>query len=127
MSTSPARSGESAGHLPLKPLVFQILLVLLEGERHGYAIVKQVEANTGAEIRIEPGNLYRTLRTMETQGLIEEADSRPDPELDDQRRKYFRITPVGDEAVRLETTRIERLAVAARARLAEASAGKVAK
>ena len=103
--------------LPLKPLVFHILLVLAQGERHGYSIVKEVVARTDGKLKIEPGNLYRTLRTIAAQGLIDESQSRPDPSLDDQRRRYFRITPLGDEVLRAEARRMEQLATMARAEL----------
>ena len=99
---------------PLKPIVFRILLVLSDTERHGYGIVKQVAALTEGEIRIEPANLYRTLRSMAAEGLIEDSDSRPDPELDDQRRRYFRITELGLEAAKAEAVRLKRLVAVAR-------------
>ncbi len=104
--------------IPLKPLIFHILLVLVQGERHGYSIVKEVAANTGGRIKVEPGNLYRSLRTMQAQGLIEESAERPDHEVDDQRRRYFAVTPLGNEVLRLETRRMEELAYAARSELA---------
>lgn len=101
--------------LPLKPLVFHILLVLVGGERHGYSIVKEVAVQTDGHSKIEPGNLYRTLRTIAAQGLIAESANRPDPDLDDQRRRYFQITPLGEEILRAEAARMERLAVSAKA------------
>jgi len=100
---------------PLKPLVFHILLVLMEGERHGYGIVKEVEQRTGDHLKIEPGNLYRTIRTMLDQGLIEESDARPDSELDDQRRRYFRVTNMGRDAAKSEAARLDTLVTLARA------------
>lgn len=106
--------GDPGTRLPLKPVVFQVLLVLLDGERHGYAIVKALEAADGR--RLEPGNLYRTLRTMLGDGLIAESARRPDPELDDQRRRYFRVTGFGRAVARAEAVRLERLVLAARAR-----------
>ncbi len=109
---------DPADHVPLKPLVFHILLVLVQGERHGYSIVKEVAANTDGSLKVEPGNLYRTLRTMLTRGLIEEMPERPDPDLDDQRRRYFRMTRLGDDVLRLEAARMEQLASAARSEFA---------
>lgn len=104
---------------PLKPLVLEILLVLTDGELHGYGLVKEIERRTQGGMKIEPANLYRTLRTMTEQGLIEESDRRPDPALDDQRRRYFRITDLGLEAARSEVQRLERvLALAKASRLA---------
>ena len=73
----------------------QILLALGEGERHGYAIMRSVEASTGGATRLGPGTLYTTLARLERDGLIEESDARPDPHLDDQRRRYWRLTTAG--------------------------------
>lgn len=107
--------GDPRAVLPLKPLVFKILLVLLNGERHGYGIVKEVERAAEAGTSVEPGNLYRTLRTMLAQGLICESEGRPDPALDDQRRRYFRITDFGIRVAEAEASRLETLVVTARA------------
>ncbi len=101
--------------LPLKPTMFEVLLVLTGGDRHGYSIVKEIEQRTAGELQIQPGNLYRTLRTMMQRGLIEESDRRPDPELDDERRRYFRITPFGVELAKAEASRMEKLVATARA------------
>jgi DNA-binding PadR family transcriptional regulator len=86
----------------------------MEGERHGYGIVKEVEERTGDHFKIEPGNLYRTIRTMLDQGLIEESDARPDSDLDDQRRRYFRVTNPGREAAKSEAVRLDTLVTLAR-------------
>ncbi len=94
---------------PLKPLVFQILLVLLERERHGYSIVREMERQSGKDARIEAGTLYRTLRTMLRDGLIVESDQRPDPELDDERRRYFGVTGAGRAAAKAEAARMQEL------------------
>ncbi len=111
---------------PLKHIVFHALMVLIDGERHGYSIVKEVEARTAGELRIEPANLYRTLRTLLSQGLIEESDRRADPERDDERRRYFRITALGMDAARSEAARLERMLAAARSRnlLAESDSSR---
>ncbi len=95
--------------LPLKPIVFQILLVLLERERHGYSIVRQIERQADRRERIEAGTLYRTLRTMLRDGLIVESDARPDPELDDQRRRYFGVTDIGRTLAQAEAQRLSEL------------------
>jgi DNA-binding PadR family transcriptional regulator len=81
----------------LKTLAFEILLVLLERERHGYSIARAIEQRRNG-VRIEAGSLYRTLRTMLRDGLIEESEQRPDPELDDERRRYFKVTSAGRHA-----------------------------
>ena len=101
--------------LPLKPIVFQILLVLLDEERHGWGIVREVEQRAGGTLRILPGNLYRSLREMLADGLIEESARRPDPELDDERRRYFKVTRRGREVARAEAERLEALVADARA------------
>ena len=101
--------------IPLKPLVFHILLVLVSSERHGYSIVKEVALQTDSHLKVEPGNLYRTLRTIAEQGLITKSGNRPDPDMDDERRRYFRITPLGEETLRAEALRMERLSVSAKA------------
>lgn len=100
---------------PLKPIVLHILLVLLDGERHGWGIVREVERRAGGSLRVLPGNLYRTLREMTAAGLIEESGRRPDPDRDDERRRYFRATRAGREAARAEARRLEALVNEARA------------
>ena len=77
---------------PLKPILFDILVILAQGDRHGWSIVKELESGSGGWKKVLPGNLYRTLRNMIVMGLIEESDTRPDPDEDDERRRYFRIT-----------------------------------
>ncbi len=100
---------EAAAFLPLNPVVFRILMVLTEGERHGYNIVKQVEVESGGELSIEPGNLYRSLRKLLAEGVIRESGRRPDPEEDDARRRYFALTPLGRRIVKAEAVRLQRL------------------
>ncbi|HVS13911.1 MAG TPA: helix-turn-helix transcriptional regulator [Thermoanaerobaculia bacterium] len=102
-------------YLPLKPAVFHILLALLDGERHGWALLRELEAHPDAG-RVLPGNLYRTLRDLARAGLIEETQQRPDPELDDQRRRYFAVTGHGRSVAAAEARRLERMVAAARAR-----------
>ena len=85
--------------LPLTPAVLNILLALADEERHGYGIMQEVEARTGGETRLGPGTLYGSIKRMLADGLIEESDERPDPEMDDQRRRYYRITGFGRKAV----------------------------
>jgi DNA-binding PadR family transcriptional regulator len=100
---------------PLKPIVFHILLVLMDGERHGWTIVREIEKRMGGQ-KVLPANLYRTLRTMLRDDLIEESDRRPDQALDDERRRYFRITPAGLRTARLEAERLDALVAEARSR-----------
>jgi DNA-binding PadR family transcriptional regulator len=101
-------------HLPLKPLVFQILLGLAGGERHGWSLVREVQQR-GEFARLMPGNFYRTLRSMLADGLIEEARRRSSTE-DDERRRYFRATPLGVRVAAAEARRLEALVVEARAK-----------
>ena len=102
-------------HLPLKPLVFQVLLSLADGERHGWSLVREVQERGGFS-RIMPGNFYRTLRAMLADGLIAEAPERPAPAEDDERRRYFQLTPLGEAVATAEATRLEAAVVEARAK-----------
>jgi DNA-binding PadR family transcriptional regulator len=110
--------------LPLRPVIFQVLLSLAEVERHGYAIVQDIADRSSARMRLEPGNLYRSLRFMLDEGLIEESDRRPVEGKDDERRRYYRITRLGRQVALAETTRLEALAAEARARLLSRSSGR---
>jgi DNA-binding PadR family transcriptional regulator len=93
--------------LPLKPVAFQILLSLADGEQHGYAMTQDIAGRTSARMTVEPGNLYRSIRTMLDDGLIEESARRPAPDLDDERRRYYRITMLGRKVAAAETARLE--------------------
>ena len=98
----------------LTPAAFHILLVLAGGENHGYAIMREVAENTGGKMRLGPGSLYGTIKRMLADGWIEESDERPDPKLDDERRRYYRLTGVGRKLVRAEAERLEQLVDIAR-------------
>ena|SRR5579863_259182 len=93
----------------LTPIILQVLLSLGEGERHGYAIAADIADRTSGRIRVQPGNLYRSLRTMLEEGLIDLSTRRPAPDLDDERRRYYRITPKGRRAACGEIERMEDL------------------
>ena len=101
-------------YLPLKPVAFQVLLSLSESERHGYGITQDIAARTSAKMRLEPGNLYRSLKAMLDDRLIEESEKRPAPDLDDERRRYYRITPLGRKVARAEMARLEAMVAEAR-------------
>src|SRR5690349_18888215 len=92
--------------LPLTPAIHHILLALVDEERHGYGIMLEVTRLTDGVTRMGPGTLYGTLKRLLASGLIEEADERPDPDLDDERRRYYRITARGREVLRAETSRV---------------------
>jgi len=94
-------------HLPLTPPVFHILLALSDEERHGYGIMQDVARQTGDALRLGPGTLYGCLTRMLAAGLVEESHERPDPELDDERRRYYRMTTVGRRVLRAEAKRLE--------------------
>jgi DNA-binding PadR family transcriptional regulator len=101
--------------LPLAPAAFHILMALSEEDRHGYAILQDVAARTHGQVKLGPGTLYRSIQRMLEQGLIVEIQERPAPELDDERRRYYRITPLGASAARAEARRLAELVKLARA------------
>lgn len=101
--------------LPLPPVTFHILLALADEDRHGYAIIQDVAMRTGGELKLSAGTLYRSIQRMLEQGLIVETRERPAPELDDERRRYYRITPFGETVARAEARRLTRLVRLARA------------
>ncbi len=96
-----------AAQLPLPPASFHILLAVADEDRHGYAIIQEVAARTGGEVRMSAGTLYRSIQRMVEQDLIEETAARPAPEIDDERRRYYRITPFGRAVARAETERLQ--------------------
>ena len=102
--------------LPLTPAIHHILLALVDEERHGYGIMLEVSRLTDGATRMGPGTLYGTLKRLLSSGLIEAADERPDPALDDERRRYYRITALGALVLRAETSRVSLLVSAARAK-----------
>jgi DNA-binding PadR family transcriptional regulator len=102
--------------LPLSPAIHHILLALADDERHGYGIMLEVSRLTRGATRMGPGTLYGTLKRLLASGLIEETDERPDPALDDERRRYYRITRLGARVLQAETARVSVLLVAARAK-----------
>ncbi|MEO6213459.1 MAG: helix-turn-helix transcriptional regulator [Vicinamibacterales bacterium] len=109
------RESSTDDHVPLKPLVFEVLLALVDGERHGWSLVRDVQQR-GGFTRIMPGNFYRTLRGMLTEQLIEEAPDRPKVIDDDERRRYFRLTALGKELAAAEARRLEASVLSARAK-----------
>lgn len=100
--------------LPLPPATFQILLALVDEERHGYAIMKEVDERTSGTVRLGPGTLYGTLKRLLESGLVEEGGERVDPDSDDERRRYYRITKLGIAVARAEAKRMDAMVRAAR-------------
>lgn len=99
---------------PLTPAVFHILLALADSERHGYGIMQEVAERTGGAVRIGPGTLYRSIKQLIADKLIEESGLRPDPSIDDERRRYYRMTERGRKAASVEAQRLAELVHAAR-------------
>ena len=102
--------------LPLTPAVFHILLALADGERHGYGIMQEVAARTDGKLRMGPGTLYGSIKRMLADGLIEESAARPDPMLDDERRRYYRLTGFGRRVAMAEAERLAGMVDVARAK-----------
>lgn len=95
--------------IAVTPTIFHILVVLSGGDRHGYAILREVEEIAEGRSKLGPTTLYRSIRTMLEGNLIQELDERPDPELDDERRRYYRLTDLGAKLLRHEVSRLENL------------------
>jgi len=101
--------------LPLTPAMFHILVALADGEKHGYAILKEVARRTDNKVRLSAGTLYGNLARLEAAGLIAESGRRPEFALDDERRRYYRLAPLGREVAVAEAERMEEAVVQARA------------
>ena len=101
--------------LPLPPATFHILMAVADEDRHGYAIIQEISARTNGALRMSAGTLYRSIQRMIDQDLIVEVHKRPAPELDDERRRYYRITKFGEAVARAETRRLQGLVRLARA------------
>jgi DNA-binding PadR family transcriptional regulator len=106
----------SAGDfLPLTPAVFHVLVALAAGEKHGYAILKDVRRRSDGAVTLNVGTLYAVLKRLENDGLIKESSERPDPALDDERRRYYQITSKGEAVARAEALRMQSAVAMARA------------
>ena len=101
--------------LPLPPATLHILMALADDDRHGYAIIQEIAAKTDGAVRMSAGTLYRSIQRMIDQGLLVELQERPAPELDDERRRYYRITKFGGAVARAEVRRLQGLVRLARA------------
>jgi DNA-binding PadR family transcriptional regulator len=94
-------------HLPLTPTVFHILLALADEERHGYGIIKEVQFRTDGRVHIMAGTLYGAIKRLLERKIIEETEDRPDPEMDDERRRYYRLSDFGQRILTAEVIRLE--------------------
>src|SRR5689334_1732504 len=106
---------DPAARLPLRPVEFEILLTLAHGERHGYAILQETEARSDGTLHLETGTMYRALRRLVQGGLVVPTERRPHDDHDDERRRYYAITPLGLRVAAAEAARMARLVSAARA------------
>jgi DNA-binding PadR family transcriptional regulator len=103
--------------IPLTPAEFQVLVALADGEKHGYAIGKEVALRTDGQVQLRAATLYTVIKRLLENGFIDESAARPDPEVDDERRRYYRLTPRGRKAAEAEASRLETTARQARAKL----------
>ena len=103
------RRRDPAELLPLTPAMFHVLIALGDGEKHGYAIIKEVNHRTGGQLRLGAGTLYALVRRFLEHGVIEESSQRPDPALDDERRRYYRLTDFGRDVAAAEGRRLAEL------------------
>lgn len=114
MDTFAPDDSTTASLLPLPPATFHILLAVADQDRHGYAIIHEVAARTDGAMTLSAGTLYRSIQRMVELDLIEETAERPAPDLDDERRRYYRITAFGREVARAEAQRLQTLVRIAR-------------
>ena len=108
---------DATAYLPLTPAMFQVLVALADGEKHGYAIIKEVSRRTDGKVRLHAGTLYTAIRRFVDDGLIRESAVRPDPALDDERRRYYRLTDRGRAVAVAETQRMAETLAQARVKL----------
>jgi DNA-binding PadR family transcriptional regulator len=108
---------DPAAYLPLTPAMFQVLVALADGEKHGYAIIKEVARRSEGKVQLRAGTLYAVIRKFVEQGLLVESAARPDPALDDERRRYYRLTDRGRAVAMAEADRLAETLAQARAKL----------
>lgn len=111
-----SRTRSTDGFLPLTTPMLHTLVALADGEKHGYAVLKEIARRTGGSVRLSAGTLYALIRRATADGLIVESDERPDPALDDERRRYYRLTPLGRRVAIAEIARLESIVAMARAK-----------
>ncbi|MEM7332709.1 MAG: helix-turn-helix transcriptional regulator [Chloroflexota bacterium] len=110
----PSTSPDPNSFLPLSPAVFNILLALADKDRHGYGIMQEVKTRTAGRVQLGPGTLYGAIKRLLDKNLIEEVGERPDPELNDERRRYYRLTSFGLKVLRAEAARLDTMVQQAR-------------
>jgi DNA-binding PadR family transcriptional regulator len=110
------RNQKVRAQLPLSPIALHVLLALADGDKHGYAIIKEVRRRTDGEVEIGASSLYSVLRRLLGDGLVTETDERPDPALDDERRRYYRLSRFGRDVAAAELKRLESVIHQARAK-----------
>jgi len=110
------KKSDAEPYLPMTSAMFHVLLALADGEKHGYAILKEVSARTSGKVRLSAGTLYGIIHRLLGEGLIAESDERPDAALDDERRRYYRLTDFGRGVARAEAARMEEMLAQARAK-----------
>jgi DNA-binding PadR family transcriptional regulator len=115
MPDKAAARRETGSYLPLRPVEFQVLLSLAQGERHGYGILLEARVLSDGATLLEPGTLYRALRRLLCAGLVLESSRRPDPDRTDERRRYYRLTDLGRRVASAEAERMQRIVATARA------------
>lgn len=108
---------DPSAHLPLTPAMFQVLVALADGEKHGYAVIKDVSRRTDGKVQLRAGTLYTVIRRFVDDGLIQESAVRPDPALDDERRRYYRLTERGRAVAVAEARRMADTLAQARVKL----------
>jgi DNA-binding PadR family transcriptional regulator len=111
----------STAELPLAPAVFHILLALADGDAHGYRIRAEVIERSNGALKLDPGSLYRLIARLSADGLIDEAPGRPKADEDDERRRYYRLTPLGKRVLAAETERMAALVAFSRTKVAKRS------
>ena len=111
-----ARQQDPHDLLPLTPAVLHVLLALADGDKHGYAIIKEVSRRTSEEVLLGAGTLYALIKRLLAEGMILETDERPDPALDDERRRYYRLTSFGRAVAMVEVERLEAIVEQAHAK-----------
>src|SRR5262245_23648181 len=108
----PRNNPEAEAYLPLTPPVFHVLIALADGDKHGYAILKEVEERTEGKMQLSTGTLYAVIKRLLNDGLIKEIDERPTR--DDERRRYYQLTPFGKQVASAEAERLDDMVLAAR-------------